>query len=240
MTIEEMHVMFRELAQQMGMQTVRAILPEDIDICLNSAIIDKTKQLIAESVGGISYNDKVARNNIGISPINGLRTLYRNLATTAINSVTVSEILPHQVNIPIKTTTSSGTTNIMLFTSFSVSYGDDLIYDCRIIENEDLGHTLRDICNRPTKDAPICIINSTIGDNIIIHLYTGRKTMPKPTMVRYTCIVEPAKVYYDEEDESKCINCDLPTYLHMDIVKLAVSVYLQSIGAVRDTNKNND
>jgi hypothetical protein len=26
----------------------------------------------------------------------------------------------------------------------------------------------------------------------------------------------------------------------MDIVKLAVSVYLQSIGAVRDTNKNND
>lgn len=235
-----MHIIFRELAQQMGMQTTRAILSEDIDICLNSAIIDKTKQLIAESVGGISYNDKVARNNIGVSSINGLRTLYRNLATTAINSVSVTETLPHQVSLPIKTTNNSGTANIMLFTSFSISYGDNLIYDCRIIENEDLGQTLRDVCNRPSKDAPICVINSTVGDNIIIHLYTGRKVMPKPTMLRYTCIVEPAKVYYDELDKSKCVDCDLPTYLHMDIVKLAVGVYLQSIGAVTSTNKSKD
>lgn len=240
MNIEEMHIIFRELAQQMGMQTTRAILSEDIDICLNSAIIDKTKQLIAESFGGISHNDKVARNNIGISPINGLRTLYRSLATTDIRSVSVTEILPHQLNIPIKTTTGNGTTNIMLFTSFSVSYGDNLIYDCRIIENEDLGQTLRDICNRPSKDAPICVINSTVGDNVIIHLYTGRKVMPKPTMVRYTCIVEPAKVYYDEENENKCVNCDLPTYLHIDIVKLAVAVYLQSVGAINSTNKSKD
>ena len=34
---------FRELAQQMGMQTVRAILMEDIDICLNAAIIEKAR-----------------------------------------------------------------------------------------------------------------------------------------------------------------------------------------------------
>jgi hypothetical protein len=38
MTIEEMHVTFRELAQQMGMQTVRAILPENIDICFGCFI----------------------------------------------------------------------------------------------------------------------------------------------------------------------------------------------------------
>ena len=46
MNIGEMHVMFRELAQQMGMQTTRAILPEDIDICLNIAIKDTVKELI--------------------------------------------------------------------------------------------------------------------------------------------------------------------------------------------------
>lgn len=44
MTVVEMHVMFRELAQQMGMQTVRAILSEDIDICLNIAVNDYIKK----------------------------------------------------------------------------------------------------------------------------------------------------------------------------------------------------
>ena len=32
MTIAEMHVWFRQYAQQMGMQNVRAILPEQIDL----------------------------------------------------------------------------------------------------------------------------------------------------------------------------------------------------------------
>ena len=47
MTVVEMHVMFRELAQQMGMQTVRAILSEDIDTCLNIAVNDYIKKAIA-------------------------------------------------------------------------------------------------------------------------------------------------------------------------------------------------
>lgn len=49
MNIGEMHVTFRELAQQMGMQTVRAILMEDIDICLNAAIIEKARNVIVEN-----------------------------------------------------------------------------------------------------------------------------------------------------------------------------------------------
>ena len=74
MTIEEKHVVFRELAQQMGMQTARALLPEEIDICLNVAINDIVKELITSSVGYAQYNDKVARHNSAVSPINGLRT----------------------------------------------------------------------------------------------------------------------------------------------------------------------
>ena len=46
MDIQEMHVAFRELAQQMGMQTTRAILIEDIDICLNFAITTKTRNIL--------------------------------------------------------------------------------------------------------------------------------------------------------------------------------------------------
>ena len=40
MNTSEMHVMFRQYAQQMGMQNVRAILPEQIDLLLNTAVID--------------------------------------------------------------------------------------------------------------------------------------------------------------------------------------------------------
>ena len=43
MTIGEMHVMFRQLAQQMGMQTIRAILPSEIDACINVAVNDVIK-----------------------------------------------------------------------------------------------------------------------------------------------------------------------------------------------------
>ena len=55
MTVVEMHVMFRELAQQMGMQTVRAILSEDIDTCLNIAVNDYIKKVIADNVKTVSY-----------------------------------------------------------------------------------------------------------------------------------------------------------------------------------------
>lgn len=232
MTIEEMHVTFRELAQQMGMQTSRAILTEDIDICLNAAIIEKTRLVIAENVGPLPYNDKVARQNAVISPINALRTLYRK-GTKSDSDITGNgtEVSPYKVNISTK--------GVMLYTGFKVSYNGKTVYDCRIIEAEDLGQTLRDFCNRAAKDAPIITVFGN-EDAIDCDIYVGRKEITKPTLLQYLYIAEPAKVYYDEDDESKRVNCDLPPYLHMEIVQRAVNTYLQSIGAVRTTNKNND
>ena len=232
MNIEEMHVTFRELAQQMGMQTVRAILVEDIDICLNAAIIEKTRLLLAENVGALPYNDKVARQNAVLSPINGLRTLYRK-GTIQDNSITGEGT---EVN-PFKCTISSN--NIMLYTGFKVSYNGKTVYDCRIIEAEDLGQTLRDFCNRAAKDAPIVTVLGN-EDSIDCDIYVGRNNIIKPKLVQYLYIAEPAKVYYDEDNVNARVDCDLPPYLHMEIVQRAVNTYLQSIGAVRTTNKNND
>lgn len=227
-----MHVTFRELAQQMGMQTVRAILSEDIDICLNAAIIDTVKEIIAANVGPLPYNDKVARQNAAISPINGLRTLYRKgtIAESNING-SGTEVSPYNIQIV--------STGVMLYTGFKVSYNGSTLYDCRIIESEDLGQTLRDFCNRAAKDAPICTV---IGDTsrISVDIITGRKNMVKPNLVQYLYISEPAKVCYDEDIVNNNVNCDLPAYLHMDVVKRAVGVYLQSIGAVRSNNKNDN
>ena len=232
MTIEEMHITFRELAQQMGMQTTRAILVENIDICLNTAIIDTVKELISINVGPLPYNDKVARRNAAISPINGLRTLYKKASIDEENIVGEgTEVSPYNINID--------SNNIMLYTGFKVSYNGSTLYDCRIIENEDLGQTLRDFCNRAAKDAPICTVVGDINQ-IKVDIFTGIKKMVKPKLIQYLYINEPAKVYYDEDNADNNVNCDLPQYLHMDVVKRAVSVYLQSIGAVRSTNKNND
>lgn len=223
MNIGEMHVTFRELAQQMGMQTVRAILMEDIDICLNAAIIEKARNVIVKNVGPVPYNDKVARQNASISPVNALRTLY-TAGTVNGGDITGNgtEVDPYKINID-----SNG---IMLYTGFQVSYNGKTIYDCRIIEAEDLGQTLRDFCNRAAKDAPIVTI---FGDEsgINVDIYTGRNNIVKPQLVKYLYIKEPAKVKFDEDREEDWVNCDLPPYLHMEIVMRAVQIYLASIGA---------
>ena len=74
MTISEMHVWFRQYAQQMGMQNVRAILPEQIDNLINTAIKDTIDEVINKSVG--TTNDRVITDNSKLANINALRTLY--------------------------------------------------------------------------------------------------------------------------------------------------------------------
>lgn len=75
MTTPEMHVWFRQYAQQMGMQNVRAILPEQIDLLINTSINDVVNQLIRENIG--ITNDRVITDNSKIGQINAFRTLYR-------------------------------------------------------------------------------------------------------------------------------------------------------------------
>ena len=75
MNIAEMHVWFRQYAQQMGMQNVRAILPEQIDVLINTAISDIVNQLVRENVG--VRNDRVITDNVKLNQINALRSLYK-------------------------------------------------------------------------------------------------------------------------------------------------------------------
>lgn len=69
-----MHVTFRQFAQQMGMQNVRAILPEQIDMLINTSISDILNQLIRENVS--ITNDRVITDNSKLGQINAFRTLY--------------------------------------------------------------------------------------------------------------------------------------------------------------------
>ena len=229
MDILEMHVTFRELGQQMGMQTTRAILNEDVDICLNAAILKKVRTVIAENVGVVGYRDKILAQGLGISPINALRTLYTN-NTISGDTLTGdgSEVNPYKFEL--------ANDDVMLYTGFQISYNGRTIHDARIIEPEKLGQTLRDFCNRAAKDAPIICV---FGDENAItgEIYTGRANPTKPQTIRYLYIKMPAKVHYDEDDAGACVNCDLPVYLHTEIVANAVRIYLGSIGAIGNDNR---
>ena len=236
MDIQEMHIAFRELAQQMGMQTTRAILIEDIDICLNFAIINKARSILYENVKTL-FSDKVAAQNAVISPINGLRTLYsqKDFTDSSINGEG-SEVSPYQITV--QTNAIEPNTKVMLYTGFKVSYNNRTMYDCRLIENENLGQTLRDFCNRAAKDAPIV---TTLGtyDRLTVNIYTGRNDMPKPSLVRVLYIREPKKVKFDEDVVANRVDCDMPTHLHAEIVETAVNYYLRSISPGSSNNNNN-
>lgn len=74
MQLTDMHIWFRQFAQQMGMQNVRAILPEQIDLVINTSIDDTVNQIIKENVG--VSNDRIISDNSKIGQINALSTLY--------------------------------------------------------------------------------------------------------------------------------------------------------------------
>lgn len=91
MNIAEMHVWFRQYAQQMGMQNVRAILPEQIDVLINTSISDLVNQLVRENVG--VRNDRVITDNSKISQINALRTLYKVTELDMVGATPFMEFL---------------------------------------------------------------------------------------------------------------------------------------------------
>jgi hypothetical protein len=220
MTVVEMHVMFRELAQQMGMQTVRAILSEDIDTCINIAVNDYIKKVIADN--------KIYIDNAKIGQINVLRTLIDKLE---ISNITINK----EEN---KFTAEINNNNVFLFTSSYIYYNDIFGgFSARIVDNDYLYSTLHDFCNRATFDYPIIVFtdNSDSKTNtIIIDIYTEDNskdinTHKKPSKVVLNIIKKPNIITYINDTSSSNINCDLPEYTHIDIVKAAAELYLRSV-----------
>lgn len=221
MNIVDMHLYFRELAQQAGMQTVRAILPEDIDINLNMAIDAKVKRIIRENAGNVS-NTKIAHDNAKISQLNSLRSLYKK--ANASGSGQGSQTNPYTCRI--------SSNDVLLFTGFK-SVVDSRVYDVRIIEIEELGETLNDFCNRAEYNAPLCTVTGDVS-GITIDVYTGYRQGHPPTSILYTYIKVPDTVCHP--DVGRQVDSDIVEYLHKDVVKDAVDIYLKAIVATNASN----
>ena len=179
MDIAEMHVSFRQYAQQMGMQNVRAILPEQIDILINQSIMDTVNQLIRENIG--ITNDRVVTDNSKIGQINAFRTLYdvKEVNIAIANPATAAAPFTYNVADRLQglikhTHIDSGAGNnadvvfgkYMFLVDISINYtaltGSDSIttawYPVRIIDSAYLADTLNDFVLKNCFRSPIACI----------------------------------------------------------------------------------
>ena len=209
-----MHEMFRTVGQQVGMQDVRAILPESIDIFINIAIIEKARSIVMENTK-TAFPNRVSIQNNFVSPINALRTLYRR------KEITITDIT--------KDVQLSQLDNVFLYTSFAIRYNNDSEYKCRFIDGDKLEETLNDVLNGASWDYPICsMFNGENNSEYLKVFINSNSHTPNAIIVKY--IANPAVVKFSK-NAAECVNCDLPDYLHSEIVELAVSKFFKSVTA---------
>lgn len=247
MDISEMHKMFRQYAQQMGMQNVRAILPEQIDLFINNSISDTINQVITQNIG--ITNDRVISDASKLNQINALKSLYKvwkgNIsAATVKGKEKTNYIISFKLSLNNFKTTGSYTDDNVSSTAISFLYAVDLsinykktdfvtnVFPVRIIDDQFVADVVNDFVLAPKMRSPV----ASIHDNLI-ELYID-KADSKPedkqpftfkgvsiNELRFSYIAKPAIVKFAEDVDGTNVNCDLPEYMHVDIVKHAVELY---------------
>lgn len=253
MTISEMHVWFRQYAQQMGMQNVRAILPEQIDNLINTAIKDTVDEVINKSVG--TTNDRVITDNAKLANVNALRTLYR---VKTYNPSPVSEVISKYSNSPYSVTSKTifSTENVLYYVDFSIKYdlGDNQesrLFPIRIIDDSYLADVLNDWVLAPRMRTPVMVIYNDdassaddkdskfdiyIGDNSSISSITQ---VAKIKSIRCSYIKAPKQVAYLSDVGGTNVDSDLPEQLQIPMLKHAVDLYRVSINGSLYANQQN-
>lgn len=247
MDILEMHQMFRQYAQQMGMQNVRAILPEQIDLLINNSISDTINQVITQNIG--ITNDRVISDASKLNQVNALTSLYK-VWKGSIADVTIkgkektNYIISFQLPLNSFKTTGSYTDDGNSSTAISFLYIVDLsinykksdfvtnVFPVRIVDDQFVADVVNDFVLAPTMRSPVASIHDSL-----IELYID-KTDVKPedrqpftfkgvsiNELRLSYIAKPAVVRFAEDVNGTNVNCDLPEYMHVDIVKHAVELY---------------
>lgn len=240
MTIREMHKRFRTIGQAKGLQLVRAVLPESIDEYLNAAMIEKCRSIMINNTS-TQFQGRLTNSDNPTSPYNALRTLFREERFTASKNpigeyYTVTrnhhkkEVL-HYLSVAVEyggrkniTTDAGESKNDVLFSE------DPRRYPCRIIEPDKIYYIINDFCSAPSKEYPCCVIDSTNSSDrpIEFQIYTALNPIYQ---VYISWIDMPQMMLYDVKNEGKDVDCELPDYLHDEIVEMAVNKYFQSVGS---------
>ena len=256
MTISEMHVWFRQYAQQMGMQNVRAILPEQIDNLINTSTLDTVDEVINHNIG--TTNDRIITDNAKIANINALRTLYK------VKTIIIKDggSLTDYKNNPYTFNSTELDDTPLYFVDFAIKYGDrpfdeenknDIQYTrwfpIRIIDDSYLADILNDWVLAPRLRTPAMVIyaDDSVG-NSKFELYTGEneETSVKSIaankwlgQIRCSYIKKPRQVAYLSDVGGTNIDSDLPEQLQIPMLKHAVDLYRVSIQGSLYSNQQN-
>lgn len=242
MTVSEMHELFRVLGQQMGMQKVRGILPESIDVLLYASAVHCVRQIITSNVT-TNFGNVVAIQKNKISVINALRTLYVEKETN---------IDYDAGDIPDPVVVDAFYKNFSVFSIVDciVGYADESHTKyafSRFVEPNLIDNTLNDYLLRPSSKYPVVTVTiaddnyknttpegSEYGSRIVYNIYTDGN---KPTKLKTSFIKYPAKIHLAETSDDN-VDCDLPVHLHNMVVEEAVNLYLQSVHITSSSNNN--
>lgn len=202
MTIAEMHVWFRQYAQQMGMQNVRAILPEQIDNLINTSIKDTIDEIVRANVG--TTNDRVITDNSKLANINALRTLYK-VKTIQPSGVDADKPIS-QFGNENYSFTSDNIENALYFVDFSIRYVNATDstkktrwFPIRIIDDSYLADVLNDWVLAPRMRTPVMVVykaetsaEATLDADIISkkHIYDTKLTDYTDALTAYNTAVE--------------------------------------------------
>ena len=243
MDIYAMHVLFRTLGQQQGLQQIRGILSESIDEFINEAIVQNARTAILGNARPLQ--DVRTPQYTKVSSFNAYHTLFD---TYSFNK----EIPATETNEGIEVECTLPETPICI-TNFVLKYKGDgskiVKKDCRVIESERLYQTLDDYLNRASYDYPIVSLNRGIDDKrFVISLFTGDSQLDVDG-IDISYVKMPAVVHLDEEaweagNKDTSRSCDLPEHLHRQIVETAVALWFQTLGLTseqqeRDNNNKN-
>ena len=263
MDISEMHKMFRQYAQQMGMQNVRAILPEQIDLLINNSISDTINQVITQNIG--ITNDRVISDASKLNQVNALKSLYKvwkgSIAEATVKgkektnyiisfqlplncfklkengeNVYTDDIKYNETVNEEQTTKNYSIISFLYAVDLSINYKKTdfvtNVFPVRIVDDQFVADVVNDFVLAPKMRSPV----ASIHDNLI-ELYID-KADAKPennqpftfkgvsiNELRFSYIAKPAIVRFAEDVDGTNVDCDLPEYMHVDIVKHAVELY---------------
>ena len=245
MTTPEMHVWFRQYAQQMGMQNVRAILPEQIDNLINTSTRDIIDEVIKLNVG--TTNDRVITDNAKLANINALRTLYKVKTITLKNTATVKAYGSN----PYMFDSSVLDEVPLYFVDFSIRYSNETPTDnnsltinytrwfpIRIIDDSYLADILNDWVLAPRMRTPVMVIYSKDNYKATDNKATDGNTNVKDDITNQHSTFE---LYVGENEESSISSIANQKYLgqiRCSYIKTPNKVaYLSDIGG---TNVDSD
>lgn len=260
-----MHEEFRNFGQNMGFQNVRAILPEQIDSCLNSAITQVVNSIYKAHSNKLTDNTHRKANN---ETTNALRTLLRSFVIEIGNDGFKYEKGFDDKCLSAHFSTGGLTkdinSDVMYYSDFMIVEGfgefdENGIYQgtntyerllpIRFTDADALAESLNDFILQPCASSPILVMygneNQTGVDDLDVKfdLYLGELIKTDSGKYQLSNHKIPLKVICNYiktpaiVNLEKQIDCDLPEHLHDSVVKIAVGLYKVAISKNQQTQQ---